>query len=126
MKQKQQKQLAGVWLDNQHAIIIAQGEGQEFGVQNKVKVTGTHGGDSEHSMNNSKQTESLKYFKELSSMLMPYDEILLFGPGQSQEQFQHHLKEDVQFNHKQITVDSSGNLTDPQMIAKVRDFFQGH
>lgn len=125
MKQKQQKQNAGVWLDNQHAIIIAHDEKQDYGILNKVKVTGHQGSGSEHSMNNSKQSESLKYFKALSTQLMPYEEILLFGPGQSQEQFQRHLKEDVQFNSKQISIDSSSSLTDPQMIAKVRDFFKG-
>jgi hypothetical protein len=28
-------------------------------------------------------------------------------------------------NSKQISIDSSSQLTDPQMIAKVRDFFKG-
>jgi stalled ribosome rescue protein Dom34 len=125
MKQKLQKQHVGVWLDNQHAIIITNGAEQDYSILNKVKVTEHQGSGSEHSMNNSKQTESLKYFKSLSTQLMPYDEILLFGPGKSQEQFQHHLKKDVQFNSKQISIDSSGDLTDPQMIAMVRDFFKG-
>lgn len=120
-----QKQHAGVWLDNQHAMIIANGEEKEYSILNTVKATGHQGGGSEHSMNNSKQTESVKYFKALSTLLMPYDEILLFGPGQSQEQFQHHLKENVQFNNKKISIDSSNQMTDPQMIAKVRDFFKG-
>lgn len=125
MKQKQQKSYAGVWLDNQHAMIIANGAEQEYSIVNTVKAVESHRGGSEHSMNNSKQTESLKYFKALTTLLIPYDEILLFGPGQSQEQFQHHLKEDVQFNNKQLSIDSSSHLTDPQMIAKVRDFFKG-
>ena len=125
MKQKLQKQHVGVWLDTQHAIIIANGEEQDYSILNKVKVAEHQGSGSEHSMNNSKQTESLKYFKTLSTQLMPYDEILLFGPGKSQEQFQHHLKEDVQFNSKEISIDSSDHLTDPQMIARVRDFFKG-
>jgi stalled ribosome rescue protein Dom34 len=125
MKQKQQKQHVGVWLDNQHAIIISNGEEKDFSILNKVKVVEHQGGGSEHSMNNGKQMENLKYFKALSTQLMPYDEILLIGPGKTQEQFQHHLKEDVQFSNKQISIDSSGNLTDPQMIAMVRDFFKG-
>jgi stalled ribosome rescue protein Dom34 len=125
MKQKQQKQYAGVWLDNQHAMIIANEGNEDYSVLNRVKATENQRSGSEHAMNNGKQTEHLKYFKALSSLLMPYDEILLFGPGQSQEQFQHHLKEDSQFNSKQISIDSSGQLTDPQMIAKVRDFFKG-
>lgn len=124
MKQKQQKQHAGVWLDNQHAVIISNGEEEVYNILHKVKIAGHQGGGSEHSMNNSKQTESLKYFKALSTLLMPYNDILLFGPGQSQEQFHRHLKDDVQFNSKQINIDSADRLTDPQMIAKVKDFFK--
>ena len=122
-----QKQYAGVWIDNQNAMIITNGSENENGdytIQNKVKANANRGGGSEHSMNNAKQSDSIKYFKSLSSLLLNYDEILVFGPGQSQEQFQNHLKQDTQFKNKQITIDSAEQLTDPQMIAKVRDFFK--
>ena len=125
MKQVPQKQHVGVWLDNSHAMIIANGAEQEFSVIKKLKSAESQSSGSEHSMNHSKQTESLKYFKALSTLLTAYDEILLFGPGQSQEQLHHHLKEDAQFNNKKISIDSADHLTDPQMIAKVRDFFKG-
>ncbi len=130
MKQKEAKQYAGVWLDNQQAMIISTSSesdtDDEYTISNKLKAVANQGGGSEHSMNNSKQSHQLKYFKELALLLIPYDEILIFGPGQSQEQMQHHLKEDPQFNHKKVTIDSSDQLTDPQRIAKVRDFFKGH
>jgi hypothetical protein len=86
---KTQKQFAGVWIDNQNAMIIT------------------------------------NHFKSVSTLLLNYDEILVFGPGKSQEQFQNHLKHDAQFKSKQITIESAEQLTDPQMIAKVRDFFKG-
>jgi stalled ribosome rescue protein Dom34 len=126
MKQNNQKQFAGVWFDNSHAIIIANAseDGEEYAIQEKVKAGRSHGGGSEHSMNNTKHSELLKYFKSVSSLLLHYDEVLIFGPGKSQEQFQNHLKEDPQFKSKQITIDSTGQLTDPQMVARVRDFFK--
>ena len=83
-----------------------------------------HGGGSEHSLNNAKHSDSLKHFKTLAGVLLNYDEILVFGPGKSQEQFQNYLHEDVRFKSKQITIDSAEQLTDPQMIAKVRDYFR--
>jgi stalled ribosome rescue protein Dom34 len=127
MKQNNQKQYAGVWLDNEKAMIITNSnanEGGEYAILDKVKSKEVHGGGSEHSMNNAKQSDTLKYFKSLSGLLLNYDELLVFGPGQSQEQFQNFLKEDTQFNNKQITIDSDERLTDPQMIAKVREFFK--
>lgn len=126
MKQNVKKQLAGVWLDNKQALIIGSSSGAvagEYHIVDKVKATETQGGGSEHSMNNSKQTEQVKYFKAISQLLSAYDEILVFGPGQSQEQLQNHLQDDSQFKSKKITVDSSEQLTDPQRIAKVKDFF---
>ncbi|HZH67363.1 MAG TPA: hypothetical protein VEY10_20900 [Flavisolibacter sp.] len=127
MKQKNQKQYAGVWLDNTKALIItdtSENEGSDYTILDKVKAKGAHGGGSEHSMNNAKQSDMLKYYKTVSNLLLDYDEILIFGPGKAQEQFQHHLKEDAQFNTKQISIDSAEQLTDPQMIAKVREFFK--
>lgn len=125
MKQHEIKQYAGVWLDNQQAMIISNHDSGEYNISNKLKSVTNQGGGSEHSMNNGKQSHQLKYFKELALLLTQYDEILIFGPGQSQEQMKHHLQEDPQFNHKKITIDSADQLTDPQRIAKVRDFFKG-
>lgn len=126
MKQTNQKQYAGVWLDNQKAMIIAntlEDGSNDFTIQDKIKAAEQQGGGSEHSMNNARHSANLKYFKSVSGLLTSYDEILIFGPGKSQEQFQNYLHEDTHFKNKQITIDSAGQLTDPQVIAKVRDFF---
>ncbi|HVF80919.1 MAG TPA: hypothetical protein VM884_03255 [Flavisolibacter sp.] len=127
MKQKTQKQYAGVWLDNTKAIIItdtSESDTSEYTILNKVKAKEAQGGGSEHSMNNAKQSDMLKYYKTVSNLLLDYDEILVFGPGKSQEQFQHHLQQDAQFNSKKITIDTAEQLTDPQMIARVREHFK--
>ena len=127
MGEQHQKKFAGIWLDSAKAVIIAQqpDENESYTVQGTVKGHERHSGGSEHSMNNAKQSKDLKYLKEVTTALLPYDEIVIFGPGQSQEQLQHHLQDQVQFNAKKITVDSSKQLTDNQAIAKVRDFFKG-
>ena len=127
MKHNNQKQYAGVWLDNDKAMIItnnSENGNDDYMVKDKVKAKETHSGGSEHSMNNAKQSDSLKYFKSVSALLSGYDEILVFGPGKSQEQFQNHLNEDPQFKSKKITIDSAEQLTEPQMVAVVRDFFK--
>jgi stalled ribosome rescue protein Dom34 len=126
MKQNDKKQYAGVWLDNHKAIIISSSstENGDYKILDKVKANEGHSGGSEHSINNAKQSDLLKYYKSISSRLINYDEILIFGPGKSQEQFQNHLLEDAQFKSKQISIDSAEQLTDPQIIAKVRAFFK--
>lgn len=127
MKHNNQKQYAGVFLDNDKAMIItanSDNESVDYTIQDRVKAKESHGGGSEHSMNNAKQSDSLKYFKTLSTRLLNYDEILVFGPGKAQEQFQNHLNEDAQFKNKKISIDSAEQLTEPQMVAVVRDFFK--
>ena len=79
---------------------------------------------SEHAMNSAKHADTLKYFKSLSSSLSKYDEILIFGPGKLQEQFRNFLNEDAQFKHTKISLDTAEHLTDPQMIARVREYFK--
>lgn len=120
------KNCAGVWIDNQHALLITEttDEGKNaFAVSEKIKAAENFGGGSEHSMNNAKQSGALKYYKSIASKLTGFSEILLFGPGKAQEQFQNHLQEDVQFKNKKISIDSGNDLTEPQIIAKVRDHF---
>lgn len=127
MKHNNQKQYAGVWLDNDKAMIIttnSENESGDYIIQDKVKAKENHSGGSEHSINNAKQSDNLKYFKSVSTLLLKYDEILIFGPGKSQEQFQNHLSDDAQFKNKKISIDTAEQLTDPQMIAVVRDFFK--
>ncbi len=127
MKEAHVKQIAGLWLDNAKAILIstdASTDSNDFVIREKIKAPENHGGGSEHSMNNSKNSHHAKYFKEISAHLLPFDEVLLFGPGKSQEQLQNFLKEDAHFNNKKINIDSDEQLSDPQMIAKVREYFK--
>lgn len=129
MKQRSQKQYAGVWIDNNKAFIISknsENEDADYSIKEKIQAKENHGGGSEHSMNNAKQSDSVKYFKSLSGQLLDYDEILLFGPGKSQEQFQNHLNEDPQFKSRKIIVETAEQLSDGQMIARVRDFYKSH
>jgi stalled ribosome rescue protein Dom34 len=126
MKEKDQKLKAGVWLDSHTAVIIdntSENINDDYAIQHKVKGNGPHSGGSEHSMNNAKQSDNMKYYKSISTLLLKYDQIFLFGPGKAQEQFFNYLKEDAQFKTKQMTIANTQQLTEPQIIAKVRDRF---
>jgi stalled ribosome rescue protein Dom34 len=124
--QKDKKKHVGVHLDSIHAIIIAaeDNEAAEYVIQSKVKAEHSTGG--EHAMNNAKQADTLKFFKSVSGLLLNYDELLIFGAGKAQEEFKNFLMEDAHFKTKKITIDTADNLTDPQVIAKVRDFYSAN
>ncbi|HZF66301.1 MAG TPA: hypothetical protein VEZ55_17565 [Chitinophagaceae bacterium] len=129
MQQHKQKQRAGVWLDNTKAVIIShtlEDEKGSYNISSKITANEGHSGGSEHSMNNARKTDLFKYYKSLSTHLLAYHELLVFGPGMSQEQFGNHLEGNVQFKGKKITINSTEQLTDPQKVAKVNDFFEVH
>ena len=125
MKETQPKLFAGVWMDHRNALFIAsENESTGYSILNKVKAGEYHGDKGEHAANNAERADNRKYFKSIANLLLKYDEILIIGPGKSQEEFQNFLKEDSHFRDKKITVDSAGQITDNQMIAIVRDFFK--
>ena len=115
-------------MDNASAVIISvdkETESGEFMMQRTIKGNESHGGGSEHTMNNTKHNDALKYFKLVAAELMPFDEIYIFGAGTAQEQFKNYLADDAQFNDKQVSIGSTEqHITDPQKIAVVRDFFK--
>jgi stalled ribosome rescue protein Dom34 len=122
MKHNDQKQFAGVWVDHKNAFIITKGD-TGYAVKERVEAPSGFEAESEHHRNNAKHSDLLSYFKSLSGHLLGYDQILLFGTGVAQEQFQNYLKEDTKFRETTVTIENTGHLTDHQMIAKVREFF---
>ena len=122
MTHQHQKQSAGVWVDHQKAIIIAKENG-EYAFKEKVEAPAGFEAESEARINNAKHADLLSYFKSLSGRLHEYDQIMLFGTGVAQEQFRNYLNDDSKFQGKLISVENTQHLTDPQMLAKVRDFF---
>lgn len=122
MKEQHQKQFAGLWMDHHNSILITDENG-EYAVRDKIKADQYHGGKGEHAANRAEQADNRKYFKTIASQIEKYDEIFIFGPGKSQEEFLNFLHEDSHFKNKKITLGSADQITDHQMIAKVRDFF---
>ncbi len=117
-----EKKCAGIWMDHREAIFITNENG-EFAIQEKIKSEAYHGRKGEHTSNNAKRNVDRKYHKDLSNHLMNYDDIYLFGPGTSQEELQNFLQQDLHFKNKNITLGTASHITDPQMVAQVRDFF---
>ncbi len=119
---QEQKKCVGIWMDHRQAIFINDESG-EFAITDTVNSEEYTGHKGEHTTNNAKRNTDKKYHKTLSNHLMNYDDIYLFGPGTSQEEMQNFLKEDLHFKNKKITLGTADQITDPQMVAQVRDFF---
>ncbi|MEO7175719.1 MAG: hypothetical protein ABIV51_07635 [Saprospiraceae bacterium] len=123
------KQYAGVWFDNHHATIVTHdtaAKGLEFFIKEKLEADVYQGEKGEHTKNNADRSNSLKYFKSMSRLLVHFDEIYIFGPGKAQEELVNFLVDDSHFKSKKISIDSAKQMSDKQLIAKVREFFSAN
>lgn len=120
-----EKKYAGVWLDHENAIIVDANKG-EFGITTKVKSHPHHSGGSEQAHHHAAKSALEKYYQAVTKLLADYDEILLFGPGQAQEELYNQLIQDKHYSGKKLHIDTAQHLTDPQLVARVRTFYAPH
>lgn len=82
-----------------------------------------HGSNNEFGKNRQEEELRKKYFHQLHDMLLPYDEILLFGPGQTKKELHNHLQEQSAFRDKNLHLQNSDHRTDNQVLETAREFF---
>jgi hypothetical protein len=82
-----------------------------------------HGSNNEYGKNRQEEEIKKAYFHHLVDALLPYDEILLFGPGETKKELHNHLQEQSAFRDKTIHVQNSDHRTDNQLLEAVRQFF---
>lgn len=70
-----------------------------------------------------RQSELNSYYKQLAGELLPFDEILIFGPANAHREFHNFLLKEKNFSKKNITVKKSDYITDNQIRKIVRTFF---
>jgi len=131
----------GIWLDKNKAFIVT--------LENKTETLNTinsnvdhyriHGGSGtrlkggpQDVVHDSKYLEQekhqlKKYFKEIASNIKDTDALVIFGPAGTNEK----LSKELQYNYSSLStkikgVEKADSMTDNQMKALVRDFFQSH
>ncbi len=114
----QQKQF-GVWMDTQHATIVAK-ETTEAGelvivAHTKGEETTQNGGDKNENKND-KRTVLAKYFKEIATHLENATHLHVTGTGQVQEQFIHYLAETPQFKNVKTEESTSNKMSDEKLL----------
>lgn len=138
MNTKISKQI-GLWLDHAQAHFIDISKGQavvettfsdnrrheHFNGENPVgtKLSPTRATNNEHHIHNIKREALHEYYKVLADRLKGYDDIYLFGPTSAKDELFNVLTVDKHFTGKNILVESSDNLTENQMVAKVKHYY---
>lgn len=82
-----------------------------------------HGSNNEFRLHRQEEESKQNYFHRLKAMLLPFEKVLLFGPGEMKKELRNHLLEQPAFRKKSIQVQNSDHQTDGQLLETARDFF---
>lgn len=129
----------GVWLDHSKAHFIDFSKGPAVvetaysDKESQVRFSGERGTgtqmgnrrstNSEHHQHNREQEHMHEYYTLLIDRLKNYDDIFLFGSTTAKDELYNKLKSDKHFTGKSITVKPADHLTENQMIAEGKKFF---
>ncbi|CAD7816848.1 hypothetical protein CHRY9390_03245 [Chryseobacterium aquaeductus] len=120
------KKLAGLWIDSHKAVVVKNHDAQnafKFFLCSPVKAVIQHGNSSENAGNNAEQTNKIKFFKEVEHLLTNSQEVLITGPGTIQEELKHYLHDTAQFKDLKITLETSQQMSDEQVLETVKSHF---
>jgi hypothetical protein len=130
----------GVWMDHAQAKLIEPGKPAfdmrviESPVEGRVRIEG-EGADgtrlggyrstnNEVHKHNREQNELHQYYKQLADVLLPYEKILLCGPGTARKEFHNYLLDKKRFNGKKILSMQEDKFSDNQLAAYVTNHLQ--
>ena len=123
---KAQKKL-GIWMDHSSANLIdlnSKKHGRsitsEFTLTTKEEALTR----SESLMHNKRQQMHEAYYKEISDVILNYDDVLLFGPTNAKTELHNYLNMDLHFKDINIDIESADKMTDNEKDAFVENHFK--
>ncbi|NVJ84695.1 MAG: hypothetical protein HWE15_00210 [Algoriphagus sp.] len=134
---------AGIWMDQEHAILIGYFPNKPFVVEqidspieshvryegetsDKTRFMNSQGGSSnnEKKKNNIEEAQLRKYFKLLEDKIQGIEDLLLMGPGITKGQFFKQIRDNKHFNEMKILLKDADKMTFNQLLAMIKDHFQ--
>jgi hypothetical protein len=131
------KSSIGVWIDKTKAMIISperiietipseidirpriEGQGKEYG------RLGSQFLSLEKSKQNRLQQQEIKFLKKVCKEIKAYEQILIYGPAQMKNKLEQYIIEDHSMKDKFVEVRKTEKMTENQLVAFVREFFEG-
>jgi hypothetical protein len=131
------KRKVGLWIDHRNAIIVfLAGEEEEIqlvrsNVEKQIqRAAGSRSGgpfESQAVPSDDRQQRAFTghlntYYSEVISYIRNAESILIFGPGESKGELKKHLEREG-FGGRIVGIETTDKMTDPQITAKVRQYF---
>jgi hypothetical protein len=128
----------GLWIDHKKAVIVTQNEqGEdiqiiESGVGRHVPYRGASHPRSPYSaqyqqgddqLDNKFNEQLNKFYEKVITQLRGAEAVFILGPGEAKLEFEKRIAH-AKVNVEIVGIESADKLTDRQIAAKVRDYFQ--
>jgi len=119
----------GIWVDHKKAVIVTISAGHAS-TKTVVSDVGPHthyagsqegGGEKKYEERNTADLD--RYYDDVISQLGEPSAVLLFGPGEAKLQLKHRLGRSNVLSDSIVAVESADKLTDPQIVAKVKEHY---
>ncbi len=133
------KKNIGIWIDTKQATIIRLSKNNEHfikkiksNIETRVRVPGESkkygrfGGQYityEKNRENKKNEQINLFFKELFKEIENCDALVIFGPAKMKKLLEKEIRNNIQFSRKLLGVHNSDILTENQIIAWVKDYY---
>jgi hypothetical protein len=128
------KKEVGLWIDHREAVLVTittKGE-ETTRVYSDSEVDAQYSGSSRSSgsqdaenMQDRKYTNTLeRYYDAIIEYIRGADSIQIFGPGEAKGELVKRLKS-KNLRKRIVSIETTDKLTDPQIVAKVRQQFTG-
>jgi hypothetical protein len=119
----------GVWIDHKKAVIVSIAAGQVTTTTLKSDVgahphySGSQEGGGEKKYEERHNQDLDRYYDDVIGQLGKPDALLLFGPGEAKLQLKERLGRSKVSSESIVAVESTDKLTDPQIVAKVKEHY---
>ena len=119
----------GVWIDHKKAVIVSITAGEvttrtltsDVGAHPRYSGSQEGGGEKKYEERHNQDLD--RYYDEVIGQLGKPDALLLFGPGEAKLQLKERLARSTVSSERIVALESTDKLTDPQIVAKVKEHF---
>ena len=119
----------GVWIDHKKAVIVSIAAGQAHHQDAGIRVgphphySGSQEGGGERKSEERHNLDLDRFYDDVIGQLGKPDALLLFGPGEAKLQLKECLGRSQASSGTIVAVETTDKLTDPQIVAKVKEHF---
>ena len=119
----------GIWIDHKRAVVVsASADGvttkileSEVGAHPRYSGQQDAGGEKKYEERHRQDLD--RYYDDVISQLGQPEAYLIFGPGEAKLELKERLRRTEASSGRTVDVETSDKLTDPQIVAKVKEHF---